>query len=940
MRVSEQERTERKGLRKVCEAFEGIGWGPVRNPEHDLGTDLLVQARDERQFDRALIVGVQVKAGPSYFSGSKRAKKGQVPGWWYYESDADHFDDWVVHCLPHLLVLHDLEVDKSYWVHVTANEVVSTGKGCKILVPEHQTIDENHAEDLFRIACAQRAAPALEGTAFDGLADGIPPGRRLRYALIAPRLVAPHPNARLDDPIDPVQGAALMSQGRFGDLVRFAEKHQSVPDPQQPYSGKDWGWSFGAAFWDWAFADSIGGLEAALASAPTPAEAAASGVLLACALHREGQCERALEVLDGLIGGDALAPADHGWALVQRARFRTETGDFEGCRADAAEAQRCFRGDANDVTVTALAAAAAWQLYAAAFLADLPDWDTWDRKISRLVAASDTAVSWWRAQTISWGLGDVEKDRFEAWANPFLRHLFPWEGPKTQNLFAAEFSADITGEHSRWKQACAQYGRQRLMGAARSDDEEFELHELVGGLSALRRSGDDKSLEKAIRKLRYDGPIGPLTELVNKITPNGWTHTTVDPNFAALAGAGDLIREPAATKLVCWCATQVAHPGGINETLKPSRTVPMAALEAMTGLLPAASAPAHTAAARLLAGLPDPPPRMALQHVCKAIQHLDYDKVDPQALQALWEKARAQQGRISVAALGWLTTNGHLEAEAEAVRRAAAGDLHALEAVGDLSSFDSGEAAVVVDGLSDAADQNLADARRGTYGGDRINAAYWLTRMGLEFPNHARWDKALKLLSAPYVAGYDKLDTCLLAAENSDRLPANVRYALATDAASIGVAQSGVGLKTDMGGIETVLAVGIGTLTGDDAAAAMVKLAVGTPEQRRNAAILLGWGRLPDQQPMLAVLAGDPHPQVRVETAWAVGRLAALDPTPQRSALAWEIARGDGILLPAALLSGLAANEAPAPEVAVDIAKHLLQHPSASIRNWTHRILR
>ena len=38
-----------------------------------------------------------------------------------------------------------------------------------------------------------------------------------------------------------------------------------------------------------------------------------------------------------------------------------------------------------------------------------------------------------------------------------------------------------------------------------------------------------------------------------------------------------------------------------------------------------------------------------------------------------------------------------------------------------------------------------------------------------------------------------------------------------------------------MGGIETVLAIGLGALTGGDAAAAMAKLAVGTPEQRRDA---------------------------------------------------------------------------------------------------------
>ncbi|MCQ3810808.1 MAG: DUF4365 domain-containing protein [Acidimicrobiia bacterium] len=940
MRVSEQVRTERKGLRKVRDAFEGIGWGPVPNPEHDLGTDLLVMARDERRFDRALIVGAQVKAGPHYFKDCKRAKGESVAGWWYYEPDANHFDDWVIHCLPHLLVLHNLEEGKSYWAHVTADEVVSTGKGCKILVPEHQTIDEEHADDLFRVACAQRSAPELEGTAFEGLADGVPPGRRLRYALVAPRLVAPHPNARQDDPIGPVQAAALLAQGRFGDLLLFAEKHRSVPDPQQPYSGREWGWSLVTAFWHWAFTDHADRLEEALASARTPAEGAASGVLLACALHREGRCGRALEVLNGLIGGDTLAPADHGWALVQRARLRTETGDFDGCRDDAAEAQRCLRGDADDVTVSALAAAAAWQLYAAAFLADLPDWDEWDSEFNRLVAASDTAVSWWRAQTVSLGLSDAEKSRFDSWADPFPRNLFRWEGMKAQYLFAAEFSADITGAHSRWKHACAQYGRQRLMGASDSDDDERKLRELAEGLSALRRSGDDKSLEKAIRRLRHDGPIGPVAEVVNKIPLTGWTHTTADPNFAALARAGDLVEESAATELACWGVAQVDHPAELNERLKPSRAVSIAALEAVTGLLPAAAAPAHTAAARLIAGLPAPPLHMAPQHVCNAIRQLDYDRVDAETRQALWENARNHQGWISATMLAWLAANDHQKAVAEAVGRAAAGDLDSLGAVADLASLDPGDASAIIGHLAEAADRNLADARNGTHSGDRIDAVWWLIRMGFEFPDLVRWDKALELLCDPHVAGHDKRDACLLASEKPDKLPDDVRYAIADGADTIAVAQPGVGFEADMGGIATVLAVGLGSLAGGDAATAMAKLAVGTPEQRRDAAILLGWGRVADQQPMLAVLAGDPHPEVRIETAWAIGRLAAGNPTPPLCVLAWEMARSDGILVPAALFAGLAASEGPESEIAVDIAQHLRQHPSAIIRNWSQRILR
>lgn len=77
--------------------FEDLGWGPVENTQHDLGVDLFLQVRDERRFDRLVLMTAQVKAGASYFSSPQHDATGEVTGWWYAESDARHFDDWVQH---------------------------------------------------------------------------------------------------------------------------------------------------------------------------------------------------------------------------------------------------------------------------------------------------------------------------------------------------------------------------------------------------------------------------------------------------------------------------------------------------------------------------------------------------------------------------------------------------------------------------------------------------------------------------------------------------------------------------------------------------------------------------------------------------------------------------------------------------------------------------
>ncbi len=103
MRASPQGQSGPQGQSEVKAEFEALGWGPLVNPEHDLGTDLYCQVRDRRRFDLGLFVGVQVKSGPSYFKEAVVAEGGEVEGWWYREEDGDHFDYWIDHSIPHLI---------------------------------------------------------------------------------------------------------------------------------------------------------------------------------------------------------------------------------------------------------------------------------------------------------------------------------------------------------------------------------------------------------------------------------------------------------------------------------------------------------------------------------------------------------------------------------------------------------------------------------------------------------------------------------------------------------------------------------------------------------------------------------------------------------------------------------------------------------------------
>jgi hypothetical protein len=50
------------------------------------------------------------------------------------------------------VVLRDIEARVSYWGHVTAGAVVSTGKGAKVLIPRTQVASADQREALLEVA--------------------------------------------------------------------------------------------------------------------------------------------------------------------------------------------------------------------------------------------------------------------------------------------------------------------------------------------------------------------------------------------------------------------------------------------------------------------------------------------------------------------------------------------------------------------------------------------------------------------------------------------------------------------------------------------------------------------------------------------------------------------------------------------------------------------
>lgn len=719
MRASEQEQTGGAGLSEVTSAFQRIGWGPVPNTLHDLGTDLFVQARDARSFDRGLIVGAQVKAGPSYF-GEPSVIDGVVQGWWYYEPNVDHFDDWVTHGLPHLLVLHDLDTRVSYWVHVTPEVIESTGKGAKILLPAQQMIDREHLDELMAVAASHKLTIDLEGTAWTAGVEHVALGRRLRYAMLVPRLIAPHPNAGLDEPTAPEEAVALLAQGRVSAVEQFAERHATVPSMAEAAEHRDWRWRFVAAFSKWVTGAGFDEFDKLAATAPDPAGRSAARVAMACGLFDAERHDEAAALLEA--EPDDSSSVDRAWVLTQLARVLVEVGAVTAAREHAAAAQRALVGDPDDVTASAIGAASAWLLFQTA---------AWgDKSFNDVIPKIDTAVSWWRTQMLAWGLGDAIDRVFRRWADD-QSTIIAAEDVANNRLYAAMLSAHLTGEQGEWRAASSRLARHAL-ALGESDDGSH----LTAALGDLRRSGDHKSLSLAADRLWAVGPLDAIASAVAEIGPtSSWTHSTAQANLLLWQKAGDLLDEAAADGAVKQCLDILTDATVFAERVTPTFPVLQAAVDVLGGVLAAASNDAHRQVRGFVTALPPIPDPFLAQRIGEVVGRLRRVVV-ADGIDAIRHAAEAQTDRgFSNALLGAITEIDD-GARGRLVDRVANGDINALVALGSVRQLDAGVAGRLLDLHARLLETIMAEAEAHRYSLRSIDAGGFVT-LGIWFPERA-----------------------------------------------------------------------------------------------------------------------------------------------------------------------------------------------------------
>lgn len=924
MRASVQAGVGNAGASDVKANFERLGWGPVPNPEHDLGTDLLVQARDDRLFDRCAIVGVQVKAGASWFTDVVRDDDGELIGWSYYEPDTAHFDDWVVHGLPHLLVLHDLDTRVSYWVHVTAAVITVTGKGCKIVVPRDQVIDVEHRDALLEVAAQHRKPTALEGTVRSARMHDIPPGRRLRYALLVPRLVTPHRWRQGDGGVEPEEAIALLVQARLRDLDHIVGRGDSGSWWSEAAGSRDWRWRFAAAIRGFLTGADDVDLATHVADAPGVAQRAAATVVAACVLMDRERFDDAAALLSAAI--DEASPVDHAWLLVQRARARAQVGDVDSACADAVDAQRALVGDSDDLTASAIGGAAAWLLFETA---------AWrDQNADEVLRASDTAVSWWRTQTLSRGLTAAVEHRYREWADDQATRI-EFEDVVNNNLYSASWNAHLSGDLGTWRAVSSLLARNTLVAGDRDRS--------VDALDDLRRCGDDKSLSQAVRKLWSDGPLRVLAEACPATVAKPWSHTSARATMVIWQHAGDVLDTDHADIAARRCLNVLGDIPDFGRRLTPSFDVVSAVTDALFGLMHAASDDAHREVVDYLVALPPSDDQANARKVARVASRVRLDALSTGACDAVRDAAELQPDVVLSAQLLGLIANIDGAAKEELLTRIGRGDWDALAALGNVHRLTDDVAQQVIVKSADAVVRLIPKVGSGFSSSFfSHDPARTLASMNCWFPEHAQWDPLLCFLRSPGVALEQKRDACLVVAFEARHLPEEIRAALrglARDIPGFTIGQSLVPLEA-FARAGSVLAAAVGALDSLSLADTCANLLVGSRKDRRDAAVLMMLRDQPADTAALVSLLGDPHPEVRSQAVTALTyRIARPGADLDELALSGvrQAASGDGARLPLAIAAELNANHSDSPVVAV-LAGPLRTHPSARVRREAAQI--
>lgn len=515
------------GVDHVVQILRVCGFSVI---QHYPRADLLVFVRDHQHFDLGGFIKVQVGNWPSLMENPS-TDNGRV-GWWV--RDFTYHDD----PFPRLLVLFDENSEEAYWVHVTKDKVLGTGQEQKIFVPEENVINNESVGSLVEAAFGKLPQPEEN--------PGVPDADRLRYALIAPQLIVPHPHLPLRT-LSSAEAIALLSLAQM--LMLKGTMEYKITGALRSHHD-DPSWRLYSALFKWIEkrqADAILSFPSANVEANI---AAAAGVIKATVLFEEHLPQRACEILkDALAVRDDYNPVDLAWLQVHLARNLIEIGEFDEAWDLALEASLIGRREYQDPTARYVAGVAMEFVFQ---LNDLTGRQEAENLFRTIMKYSPDSSSWLRTQILAGGLTDFIEKNYPQWRDAEI--ILGKEYDNT--ILRAHSTSLMTGfaaDANAWRHAAAAFACYSLLSAASTD-------ELVYALNILRVAGAQDELELATSQFLHFGPAEPLARIMNELSLEDATKSSLPCDFALVGNCVALLDTRTVDNHALWLLNELKNP--------------------------------------------------------------------------------------------------------------------------------------------------------------------------------------------------------------------------------------------------------------------------------------------------------------------------------------------------------------------------------------------
>ena len=544
MQQSHADHTGEFGESDVVTFFKKLGWGPFQTHKQDLGSDLFVQIRDKDRVDLGMMLGVQVKTGDGAFK--KTAMVDDRKGWWFREGDQRHREYWSDHDVAHILIVQNYDLDRRYWARLDRTTIESTGKGIRVFVPEDQPVTPDSADVWVEIVREAQRRASFQGESWNFKISQVPEKDWARYALLAPRIVAPHLNQGVAGDINWAEATALCLRSEHHRWDEFAVQRPGVPSVREAAESDNVGWRFAAAVHGWTFGktdelEALSNLELPI-SLRIP-----HAVLLSLVLEQRGDAQAAEQLLTThQVGG--VASVDQAWLALQRGWQLFEAGRFELADEQIRSSVAMHGSLSSGLLNSAIRSAGILSLFQ---MAPVLSGD-----IAAAVQAADTTTSWWQTQQVESALNSFLRHSFDGWLREVGVLRFG-QGDSTHNdLLSAERVAWLTGNRRSSRYAAFLRALANLV-LPQGDHAPPEQQ-----LASLRRAGYRNEMRRAIRKIRRDGPLSGVREFMEDVSPDRSTTTTIHSDLEALDEAGGYLSPEGSAAWMAYLIEALNDPEG------------------------------------------------------------------------------------------------------------------------------------------------------------------------------------------------------------------------------------------------------------------------------------------------------------------------------------------------------------------------------------------